>query len=125
LTRKRRPPGFTLIEVIAALVVFSGGVLLALSLSRALTSQMSHATLRSEVTALGRQTLDSMSILPYGAVVPGSAVVDAPTLSGRTFTRTISIGQEGVRTRRVEVTIDPPLAGGPSFTGTGFVVETW
>lgn len=117
--------GFTLIEVIAALVVFSGGVLLAMSLSRALTTQMSHATLRSEVTTLGRQTLDSIHALPYSSMTPGAPAVDAPTLSGRTFTRTITVVQDGVRTRRVAVTVEPPLAGGPSFSGTGYVVEPW
>jgi len=123
MTRRRR--GFTLIEVIGALVIFSGGVLVALSLSRALSSQMSHATLRSEVTTLGRQALDSISLLPYDSVVPGSPSTDSPQLSGRTFTRTIEVSQDGVRTRRVEVTVESPLAGGPAFTGTGFVVQTW
>lgn len=122
MTGKR---GFTLIEVIGALVIFSGGVLVALSLSRALTNQMSHATLRSEVTALGRQTLDSISLLSYDSVVPGAPTTDGPALSGRTFTRTIEVSQEGVRTRRVVVTVEAPLAGGPSFTGTGFVVQPW
>lgn len=117
--------GFTLIEVIGALVIFTGGVLVAASLSRALTTQMSHATLRSEVTTLGRQTLDSISLLPYDSVAAGSPSTDSPQLSGRTFTRTIEVSQDGVRTRRVEVTVESPLAGGPAFTGTAFVVQPW
>lgn len=111
--------------MIGALVIFSGGVILAVSLSRSLTMQMSHATLRSEVSALGRQTLDSLNLLAYDGVTPGGPDVDSPTLSGRTFTRTITVFQDGVRTRRIEVQIVPPLAGGPTFAGTAYVVQPW
>jgi hypothetical protein len=111
--------------VIGALVIFSGGVILAVSLSRALTTQMSHATVRSEVSALGRQTMDSLSVLRYDEAVPGGPQVDSPQLSGRTFTRTITVAQDGVRTRRIQVEIVSPLAGGPTFNGTTWVVERW
>lgn len=117
--------GFTLIEVVGALVIFSAGVLLALSLSRGLTGQMARATLRSEATLLGRQTLDSIAMLPYASVVPGAPAVDAPMVSGRTFTRTVTVVQEGIRTRRIEVAIEPPLADAPGFSATGYVMESW
>jgi prepilin-type N-terminal cleavage/methylation domain-containing protein len=124
LSGSRARHGFTLIEVIAALVIFSTGVILAASLSRALTTQLSHSTLRSEVAALGRQTLDSLAMVPYEELVPGSGS-DSPELSSRTFTREWTVIQDGPRARRIEVEIVPPLAGGPSFAGTTYAVEPW
>jgi hypothetical protein len=111
--------------VIGALVIFSGGVILAVSLSRALTMQMSHATLRSEVSALGRQTMDSLNLVPYDQAAVGGPNTQTVPFSGRDFSRTITVVQDGVRARRIEVQIVSPLAGGPTFNGTAWVVQPW
>jgi prepilin-type N-terminal cleavage/methylation domain-containing protein len=120
MTGKR---GFTLIEVIGALVIFSGGVLVAMSLSRALTTQMSHATVRSEAMTLGRETLDSINAFVSFSQV--SSTTNNLVIAGRTYTREIEVDDVGPRMREVRVTILPPLADGPEFRGRTYLVQPW
>jgi prepilin-type N-terminal cleavage/methylation domain-containing protein len=117
--------GFTLIEVIGALVLFASGLLIAGLLSGGLTIQMRNASLRSEAGALGRQTVDSLAVLPYGDLSAGTAVQHTVTVQGRTFTRRWTVSQEGPRTLRVFVEVEPPIAGAPGFSAVTYLVEDW
>ena len=64
--------GFTLIEVIGALVIFSAGVLMVMSLTGTLSLRMERAAIRSELAVRGQERLDSLEILDYSALTVGT-----------------------------------------------------
>ena len=64
--------GFTLIEVIGALVIFSMGVLMVMGLGGTLSLQMERASLRSELALVGQERLDSLELVNYTALTLGT-----------------------------------------------------
>ena len=64
--------GFTLIEVIGALVIFSMGVLAVMGLGAALTLQMEMAALRSELALVGQERMDSLEVVDYATLSVGT-----------------------------------------------------
>ena len=60
--------GFTLIEVIGALVIFSVGVLMVVSLTGTLSLRMESAAIRSELSVMGQERLDSLEVMDYDAL---------------------------------------------------------
>jgi prepilin-type N-terminal cleavage/methylation domain-containing protein len=64
--------GFTLIEVIGALVIFSVGVLMVIQVSGALGTQMRYAGIRSELAVHANQRLDSLHAEAFASVATGT-----------------------------------------------------
>jgi prepilin-type N-terminal cleavage/methylation domain-containing protein len=116
--------GFTLIEVIAALVVFAVGVLFTTSLTTALSIQVRDSALRSQVVAEAQQTLDSLIVLPWASLDVGTAT-DAIQIQGMTYVRSIVVAPDAVlpRLRTIEVSLEPSAPGGPVFTLSSAVVQ--
>jgi len=79
--------GFTLIEVMAALVISSLGVLMVLNLTGAVSTQMNRAGLWSQVAVTLRNRLDSLQLVPYDSLTT-ETVSDTLTLNDRVFDRT-------------------------------------
>ena len=61
-----------MIEVIGALVIFSAGVLMVMSLTGTLSLRMERAAIRSELAVRGQERLDSLEILDYSALTVGT-----------------------------------------------------
>jgi len=116
--------GFTLIEVIAALVVFSVGVLMVLGLTGALSDQLTSAGLRSKVAVVVQNRLDSLQLVQYDSLTVGS-ISDTVMLQGRTFNRTERVFQTTPLVREVEVTVDAADGSGPRITASAFVIRSW
>ena len=68
-SRSRSSGGFTLIEVIGALVIFSVGVLMVIQVSGALGTQMRYAGARSELSTMAGERLDSLESLPIASLI--------------------------------------------------------
>ncbi len=117
---RRNRKGFTLIEVLGALVILSLGILTILGLTGTLGRQMDRASLRGQVTIAVQNRLDSLQLVPYDSLSPG-VVSDELTLNGRTFDRSHRILQVSAMVREVEVTVEPADGEGPSMTVSGFV----
>lgn len=122
--RRAGEGGFTLIEVIAALVVFSVGVLMVIGLTDALSDQMAAAGLRSKVAAAVHARLDSLQLVPYDSLAVGT-VTDTIVFQGRVFYRRERILQTTPLVREVEVRVEPADGGGPSLTSSAFVLRAW
>jgi prepilin-type N-terminal cleavage/methylation domain-containing protein len=117
--------GFTLIEVIGALLVFSIGVVMLLQITTSLSARLEWAALSSLITAEGRERLDSLDALAYTSLPVGTDV-DTLTFRGVTYRRTQQITQFTALVRRAQVTIQPlGTANGPTFDASVFSSGTW
>jgi len=116
--------GFTLIEVMAALVIFSLGVLMVLNLTGAVSTQMNRAGLRSQVAVTLRNRLDSLQLVPYDSLTTGT-VADTLTLNGRIFDRSHRILQASALVKEIEVTLEARDGDGPDLTASTFVTVSW
>ncbi len=121
---KGETAGFTLIEVMGALVVFSMGVLLILSLSGALSTQVRQAALRSSVMVEVQQALDSLGGRSFDSLTVGNTQ-DTLWIRGSLYSRTKSVTQTHPITLEVSVTLEPLRDPGPSYTASTLVLQTW
>ena len=123
-SRKDETAGFTLIEVMGALVVFSMGVLLVLSLSGALSAQLRQSVMRSSVMVEVQEALDSMGGRSFDSLTVGSSQ-DTLWIRGSLYGRTKSVTQTHPITLTVSVTLEPLREPGPSHTASTFVLQSW
>ena len=120
---RRRDSGFTLIEVIGALVIFSVGVLMVIRLSTATSTQMRYAGVSSELAVRAAERLDSLEAAPFSSLVMG-VDVDALTVSGLAYQRSVTLTRITPLLARVDITL-VPTGNGPSYTATSYVAEIW
>lgn len=116
--------GFTLIEVLGALVIFSVGVLLVVGFVGSLSTQMTLASTRAQVAVSVQNSLDSMQAVPYDSLGVGT-VTSSLTLNGRAFTRTERVLQSSAVVRELEVTVSADDGQGPDLTASAFVSRIW
>ena len=117
--------GFTLIEVIGALVIFSVGVLMVLSLAGSLSRQMAWAAVTSELVVRAQERLDSLEALPYSSLTPGSSD-ETLRIRGDSYARTVSVTSVTGLMYRLDVSIVPiDAADGPSYAVTSYQVSEW
>lgn len=117
--------GFSLIEVIAALVVFSMGVLMVLSLTSALSKRMEYSALASEVAVRSQERVDSLEALPFDSLTLGTTA-DTITIQGVQYVRTVVITAVTGLLYQVQVTL-VRLDGeaGPTSTTTTYAAAAW
>lgn len=127
MTRTRRDSarrGFTLIEVMAALIIFGSIVTLLLRG----TSALSQATVISEHHAraahLARTTADTLSGRGYMALSPGTSM-DTIAMGSHALLLTSTVSDEGPRLRVVTVSLRA-LEGERAYgVATGYAVRPW
>ncbi len=124
MRRSRRKGGFTLIEVMGALVVFSLGVLSVVQITGVLSELLERAGLRSEIVVVGQARLDSLELIPYASLTLGTTV-DTLQLRGTEFVCTVTITQPSLLLRRIDSSIVPGTPPGPSFSGSAYVPLVW
>ena len=116
--------GFTLIEVIGALVIFSIGVLAVIGLGGTLTLQMERSALRSELALVGQERLDSLELVDYTNLTVGTTT-SSTSIRGETYTWSVTVSDSTALIRHVAVTGIPSSGSGPSFSGSAFVDRPW
>jgi type IV pilus modification protein PilV len=97
--------GFTLIEVMIALVVFSVGLLALAGLQVAAIQQNAFAKRLTAATALAEAALEQLKDTPYASVQSASAT--SVTSAGATFTRQVAVtaASPTPTTKTVRVTV--------------------
>ena len=117
--------GFTLIEVIGALVIFSLGVLMVIQLTTALGRQMQYSAKSSEVVVRAEERLDSLEALDFDSLNLGTTE-DTLTLAGTRYGRSVTVSQVTGVLYKIEIEL-APLAGGsgPSYSATSYRAATW
>ncbi|MEM7416433.1 MAG: prepilin-type N-terminal cleavage/methylation domain-containing protein [Gemmatimonadota bacterium] len=116
--------GFTLIEVLGALVIFSVGILMVMQVGNSLTVQMRNAGARTEIVELAGSSLDSIEAMPLDSLTAGT-VVDTMTVQGWAYQRNVVVTSITAVLARVDVTISPVSGEGPSHDVTSYVSGTW
>jgi prepilin-type N-terminal cleavage/methylation domain-containing protein len=116
--------GFTLIEVIGALVIFSVGVLMVVQVSSALGTQMRYAGVRSELAVHAAARLDSLEAEPYASVSPGTSL-DTLSVMGIEYECTVTVAQLTPVLKRIDVTLASTGGEGPSHDVTSYVGASW
>ena len=125
---RRRPAsrdGFTLIEVIGALLIFSVGVIMVLSITGALSRRAEYAAVGSTVGVLGQQRIDSLSVLSYASVPVGTST-DPVTVRAATYRRQLVVTQYSPLVKRLDLTLTPLTTGSwPTFDASTYLRDTW
>lgn len=119
-----RRRGFTLIEVLGALVIFSVGVLMVMQVGGALSTQMRTAGARSQIVVLAHASLDSIEATPLDSLTVGT-VLDTVVVQGWSFQRTMTVTSVTPILSRVDVTVAPSGGGGPSHAVTSYTSAVW
>ncbi len=120
----RQAVGFTLIEVVGALVIFSVGVLMVLRLSTALGIQMRYAGARSELVVLASERLDSLEATPFDSINTGTTQ-DTLTVEGMAYERTVTITSVTAVLSKIDVSLVSIDGAGPSHTVSSYTSAVW
>jgi prepilin-type N-terminal cleavage/methylation domain-containing protein len=117
--------GFTLIEVVGALVIFSMGVLMVIQVSGGLGFRMRYAGARSEIVVLANERLDSLAAEPFASLAPGTTQLDF-SIEGMSFRRSVTITSMTPVLKRIDVSI-APIGGseGPTHAVTTYASAVW
>ncbi len=121
---RRRPDGFTLIEVIAALVIFSIGVLMVIRLSTALGSQMDYAATMSEIVTVAQARMDSLQAEPFDSLDVGTSS-DTMSVRGVVYTQAVSVTLQTALLKEMSVSMTPPSSGHPTYSVTSYKANSW
>jgi len=121
----RPDAGFTLIEVIGALMIFSMGVLMVVQMSGALGTRMRYAGARSELVVFANERLDSLSAEAFTALTVGSTT-STLVAEGTSYQSTVTITLMTPVLKRIVVSIAPQGgADGPSHSVTSYASAIW
>ena len=120
----RRRGGFTLIEVMGALMIFSLGVLMVLQLSAALGIQLRYAAAQSKIVVLANERLDSLEATPFDSLSVGKAA-DTTTVEGFSYRRGSSVSAVSPVLYQIVVTLTPLSDGAPSYSATSYLSAVW
>ena len=118
------PGGFTLIEVVGALVIFSVGILMVMQVGGALTTQMRYAGARSEIVVIANEQLDSIEAMPLDSISTGTTLDTVP-VQGWSYERTLTITLLTPVLAKVEVTLARVDSAGPSHAVTSYTSAVW
>jgi prepilin-type N-terminal cleavage/methylation domain-containing protein len=119
-----RGRGFTLIEVLGALVIFSVGVLMVMRAGSSLTTRMRYSGARSELVVLANAQLDSVEATPFDSLT-GGTVQDTLSVQGWSYERTVTVTLLTPVLGRVEVAFVPVDSVGPSHAVTSYTSAAW
>lgn len=117
--------GFTLIEVIGALVIFSLGVIMVLQLTGALSRQMEYAGKTSTVVAMAQERMDSLEATSFAALAPGTTG-DTVVVLGVRYLRSATITPLTAILYQMDVSMSPlPGGEGPTYSATSYAAAPW
>jgi len=116
--------GFTLIEVVGALLVFSVGVLMVIQATSALGTQMRYAAVRSQIAVLAAERLDSLESTPLDSIVAGTSI-DTLTIQGLPYARSSTVVLLTPVLAKVDVSVVPVGGSGPAHGLTSYVSAAW
>jgi prepilin-type N-terminal cleavage/methylation domain-containing protein len=94
--------GFTLVEVMVALVILALGALALTHLSLSIAVLMQQSTAKTELIALAENRLERVQARDYDDIDPGTEL-DTVSVRGKPYVRRITITAPNARTRQIQV----------------------
>jgi Tfp pilus assembly protein PilV len=116
--------GFTLIEVIGAILIFSLGVIMVLKITSALSARTEYAAVSSTINVMGQQRLDSLSVAPYPSVLVGTTT-DTLRVRGLLYRRQLVVTQYSPLVKKLDFTLSPFVGAGPTFDASTYLRDSW
>lgn len=97
--------GFTLVEVMVALVILATGALAVTQLSLSVAVLMQQSTAKTELIAHAENKLEEVQARDFDELVAGTEA-DTVSVRGRPYVRRITITAPNSRTREIRVELD-------------------
>ena len=123
--RSRHPSsGFTLIEVMGALLILTVGMVSATRLATASMERLDYVEHKSEAVRVAGERIDSLSAVAYTTLAPRTWA-DTIQRGTERWAMTHTVTQWSTRVRRLEVTsrlVGDTLSSGPL---RAYVADTW
>ncbi len=120
--------GFTLIEVIGALLIFVAGVMMVLRLSSSLTIQLAHSGIASELVVLAHEQIDSLAATPFDSLeVKTEQLVFKLGAQEIEYTKTVTVSLVNPLLYQfdVDLRLSDTLAWGPRYSVTTYSAGSW
>ena len=120
--------GFTLIEVMGALLIFVMGVLMVMNLGSALTTQLKYSGITSEIVVVAHEQLDSLAATPFDSLQAQTVAEDFQVGEQEieyTKTVTVSLVNPLLYKIEVDVSLTDTLTSGPSYSVTTYAAGAW
>ncbi len=120
--------GFTLIEVVGALLIFVMGVLIVMRLSAASSTQLQYSGVASELVVIAHEQIDSLAATPFDSLEAKTEKNDFKVGAGEieyTKTVTVSLLNPLLYQFDVDVSLKDTLAWGPGYSVTTYSAGAW
>ena len=120
--------GFTLIEVVGALLIFVMGVLIVMRLSAASSTQLQYSGVASELVVIAHEQIDSLAATPFDSLEAKTEENDFKVGAAEieyTKTVTVSLLNPLLYQIDVDVSLKDTLAWGPSYSVTTYSAGAW
>lgn len=112
--------GFTLVEVMVALVILAVGALALTHLSLAVAVLMQQSGEKTELIAEAENRLESVQSRPYAELGAG-VEVDTLSLHGTRYESRVTITAVNARTRQITIDLAAPSGGGVEYSALTYV----
>lgn len=116
--------GFSLIEVMGAVLILSVALGSVLRLATSITTRLEYVRDRAQASRLAEERSDSLRLVSYGTLVPRTWV-DTVTRADQSWRLTQSVTQWSARLRRIQVTVQPVGDSVPSGQITTYKIDAW
>lgn len=116
--------GFTLVEVMAALIILVVGVLAIARVTGGLALELRRAGAQTAVIAATQTALEAEEAKSFSAISLGTRT-DTVRIEGRPYVRTVVVSQAGARVKRIDVTVAPAVPPGPRHSLISYVHKRW
>ena len=120
--------GFTLIEVIGALLIFVMGVLMVMRLSAVSSTQLQYSGVASELVVIAHEQIDSLAATPFDLLEAKTEKNDFKVGAGEIeYTKTVTVSLLNPLLYRidVDVSLKDTLAWGPGYSVTTYSAGAW
>ena len=121
---KSTSEGFTLIEVLGALMLFTGGVMMVMNLATSLNTQLARSGLITEMTSIVREQVDSLEAEGFDGLSVSSTTASL-TVRGGSYTLTRAVTDYSPLVKQITVTLEPTSGTGPNRSYSTWVATSW
>ena len=113
--------GFTLVEVMVAIVILAMGALAVTHLSLSVAVLMQHSSAKTELITLAENRLEAVQAQSYDDIRAG-VEEDTVSVRGKPYVRRVTVTEPNARMREIRVDVRSETES-PSYSALTYVVE--